>query len=428
MEARVFPQMTKPMILGMPWLVKENPHINWTRSTVVVQQGQEWISLPLAKQGEDTSAHLVNMISAKQMSQLFKRKQVDNAFLGFVRMVKEDNVAEKYKRKSDLGAIHLWREDLPEEIKVVLRKYDDVSPKDLPPGLPPIRKGHEFKIELEDDTPLVHRPLYKLSPLELEEARKQIKYMLEHGFIRPSDSPYGAPVLSALKKDGGLRFCIHYRWLNKKTVKNKYPLPLPEEMFDQLGNAKVFSKIDLKSGYWQIPVRPGDVQKTAFKTRWGLFEYLVMPFGLTNAPAQFMNMMNDLLGDYLDRFVLIFLDNILVYSANVKEHAEHLAKVLQVLRKYRLYAKASKCEIFKHLVEFLGQQICGGGMTPTEAKLKAVRDWSKPQNIKDIRSFLGFANYYRRFVKNFASVAGPLTDLTRKGVPWQWGRYQQQAF
>ena len=142
-------------------------------------------------------------------------------------MVKEDNIAEKYKGKSDLGAVHLWGEDLPEEIKAVLKKYDDVFPKELPPGLPHICKGHEFKIELEDDTPPVHWPLYKLSPLELEEARKEIEYILEHGFIRPSESPSGAPILFAPKKDGGLRFCIDYRWLNKKMVKNKYPLPLP---------------------------------------------------------------------------------------------------------------------------------------------------------------------------------------------------------
>ena len=182
------------------------------------------------------------------MSQLLKRKQVDNAFLGFVRIVKEDNVAEKYKGKSDLGAVHLWKEDLPEEIKAVLRNYDDVFPKDLPPGLPPIRKGHDFKIELEDDTPPVHQPLYKLSPLKLEEARKQIEYMLEHGFIRLSDSSYGAPILFVPKKDGGLRFCIDYRWLNKKTVKNRYSLPLPKEMFDRLGNAKVFNKSTSSQG------------------------------------------------------------------------------------------------------------------------------------------------------------------------------------
>ena len=351
--------------------------------------------------GQDQLVHHVNQITTKQMSRLLKRKQVNNAFLGFVRMVKEENVAEKYKGKSDLGAVYSWREDLPIEIKAVLNDYEDVFPKDLPPGLPPIRKGQEFKIELEDDAPPVHRPLYKLSPLELAEAKKQIEYMLEHGFIRPSDSPYGAPVLFALKKDGRLRFCIDYWWLNKKTVKNRYPLPLPEEMFDWLGNAKVFSKIDLKSGYWQIPVRPGDVHKIAFKMRWGLYKYQVMPFGLTNAPAQFMSMMNDLLGDYLDRFVLIFLDDILIYSANIQEHGEHLRKVLQVLREQQLYAKASKCEIYKHSVEFLGQQICGGGMTPTEAKLKAVRDRGGQTFPKstEIRNFVAFRAYFSVFFR-----------------------------
>ena len=211
-------------------------------------------------------------------------------------------------------------------------------------------------------------------------------------------------------------------------VKNRYPLPLPEELFDQLGQAKVFSKIDLKSGYWQMPVKPEDIHKTAFKTRWGLYEFLVMPFGVTNAPAQFMNMMNDVLDDYLDKFVLIFLDDVLVYSANVEEHAEHLRQLLERLREQRLYAKASKCDMMKTSVEFLGQQITSDGMTPTEAKLKAVRDWSTPKDVKDVRSFLGFANYYRRFVKDFAAVASPLTTLTKKDVPWQWGPYQARAF
>ena len=171
------------------------------------------------------------------------------------------------------------------KLRQILKEFEDIFPKDLPPSLPPIRKGHEFKIDLEDDTPLIHQPIYKLSPLEMEEARKQIEYMLEHGLIRPSESPYGAPVLFAPKKDGDLRFCIDYRWLNKKTVKNKYPLPLPEEMFDWLGGATVFSKVDLKWGYWQMPIGPRDIQKTAFKTRWGLYEYLVMPFSVTNAPV-----------------------------------------------------------------------------------------------------------------------------------------------
>ena len=395
-------------------------------------RGGKWLNLPVVKVklGEPTVTE-VNLCSATQVQRWFRKGKIDQAFLGVIRKVeelKEEDVATKYKGKSDLGVSHLWREDLPQEIEAVLKEFEDIFPKDLPPGLPPIRKGHEFKIDLEDDTPPVHRPIYKLSPLELEETRKQIEYMLEHGFIRPSESPYGAPVLFAPKKDGGLRFCIDYRWLNKKTVKNRYPLPLPEEMFDRLGGATVFSKIDLKSGYWQMPIRPGDIQKTAFKTRWGLYEYLVMPFGVTNAPAQFMGMMNDLLGEYLDRFVLIFLDDILVYSQSMKEHAEHLRKVLGKLREHRLYAKASKCEFVKSSIEFLGQQITSSGMTPTEAKLRAVRDWARPGNVHDVRSFLGFANYYRRFVQNYAQVANPLTELTKKDIPWQWGPYQRKAF
>ena len=218
--------------------------------------------------------------------------------------------------------------------------------------------------------------------------------MLKHGFVRPSDSPYGAPVLFIPKKDGSVQFCIDYCWLNKKTVKNRYPLPLPEEMFDRVGSTRVFNQIDLRSGYWQMPVKPGDVYKTAFKTRWRLYEFLVLPFGVTNAPAQFVNMMNDLLGEYLDKFVLVFLDDVLIYSANPQNHADHLRKKLRKLKEHQLFAKASKCEILKTSIEFLGQQICRGGMTLTEAKLKAVRDWATPQDIKGVRSFLGFANYY----------------------------------
>ena len=155
-----------------------------------------------------------------------------------------------------------------------------------------------------------------MSPLELEEAKNQIESMLEHGFVRPSDSPYGTPVLFVPKKDGSLRFCIDYRWLNRKMVKNKYPLPLPEELFDWLGSARVFSKIDLRSGYWQMPRKPGDVHKTMFKMRWGLYQFLIMLVGVTNAPTQLVNMMNDLIGEYLDKFVLVFLADVLIYSVN----------------------------------------------------------------------------------------------------------------
>ena len=187
-----------------------------------------------------------------------------------------------------------------------------------------MHEGHEFKIDLENEVPLVHRSLYKMSPLKLEEAKKRLESMLKHGFIRPSDSPYGALVLFVPKKDGSLRFCINYHRLNEKIVNNRSPLPLLEELFGLLRSAKVFSKIDLRSGFWQMLVKPKDVNKPIFKTRWGIYEFLVMPFGVTNAPTQFMNMMNAFLGEYLNKFVFVFFNDVLIYFANPQNHAEHL--------------------------------------------------------------------------------------------------------
>ena len=210
-------------------------------------------------------------------------EQMKGAFLGFIQQLGDKKRALEMEREAASTTKPKWDLALLECIRTILEEYDDVFPQDLPQGLPRVSQGHEFHIDLEDDVPPIHRPRYKMSPLELEEAKKQIQLMLEHGFIRPSDSPYGALVLFVPKKDGGLRFCIDYRWLNKKTVKNRYPLPLPEELFDRLGQARVFSKIDLQSGYWQMPVRHEDIHKTVFKTRWSLYEFLVMPFSVTNA-------------------------------------------------------------------------------------------------------------------------------------------------
>ena len=289
-------QLWAASALWGPTLRNKNPHIDWTQATVVVNKDRQWISLPLTKPLQSNPVHLANKISVSQANQMLKRKEVERAFLGIIRLVEEQLKGMDAPKESTTTRKPKWDQALPSSICAVLEEFDDVFPQDLPPRLPLVREGHEFKIDLEDEVPPVHRPLYKMSPLELEEVKKQIESMLEHGFIRPSDSPYGAPVLFVPKKDGSLRFCIDYRWLNKKTVKNRYPLPLPEELFDRLGSAKVFSKIDFWSVYWQMPVKPRDVHKTAFKTRWGLYEFLVVPFGVTNAPSQFMNMMNALLG------------------------------------------------------------------------------------------------------------------------------------
>ena len=421
--AQVFPGMHQSLILGIPWLRMVNPHINWSERTITVKKGDTWEILPqrLKRQSEN-----VRLLTAKQMQSLIRRRS-QSSFVGIIRQVSECMGGER-EMVSDSGMGKLMKKIKQPEIQQILEKYSDIFPEDLPSGIPPKRMGHEFRIDLEDDTPPVHRPLYKMSPLELEEAKKQIKYMMDHEYIRPSDSPYGAPVLFAPKKDGSLRFCIDYRWLNKKTIRNRYPLPLPEELYDRLGSSTVFSKIDLRSGYWQMPVRTEDVPKTAFKTRWGLYECLVLPFGVTNAPAQFMNLMNDVLRDYLDKFVIVFLDDILIYSKTINDHLEHLRLVLDKLRKYKLFAKASKCLIAQDKIEFLGQMITEKGMCPVDEKLRAVKEWDEPQHVKGVRSFLGFANYYRRYVRNFAEIANPLTELTKKDQKWHWGSDEQEAF
>jgi hypothetical protein len=215
----------------------------------------------------------------------------------------------------------------------------------------------------------------------------------EAGYIRPSSSPWGAPVLFVQKKDRSQRMCVDYRSLNDVTVKNKYPLPRIEDLFYQMRGARVFSKIDLRSGYHQMKIRPSDIPKTAFSTRYGLYEFTVMSCGLTNAPAYFMNLMNKVFMEYLDRFVVVFIDNILIYSRSDSDHEEHLRLVLQKLRDNQLYAKYSKCEFWINEVPFLGHIISNGGISVDPAKVKEIMAWSIPTIVTEVQSFLGLAGY-----------------------------------
>ena len=220
------------------------------------------------------------------------------------------------------------------------------------------------------------------------------------------------------KKDGSILMCVDYRALNKVTTHNHYPLPRIDELLDRLGGAKSFTSIDLRSSYHHIRVPPDDVQKTAFRTRYGHFEFLVLPFNLTNAPATFMHLMHSIFSEHLDSFIIIFLDDILIYSQNLDDHLTHVKMALQILSKHQLYAKTSKCSFFQHSLEYLGHIVSSSGMEPDPVKIKAIEEWNIPTNVKKIRSFLGFAGYYRRFIKDVAKFAAPLTNLTRKNVPY----------
>ncbi|GJR03324.1 reverse transcriptase domain-containing protein [Tanacetum coccineum] len=222
--------------------------------------------------------------------------------------------------------------------------------------------------------------------------------------------------------------CIDYRELNKLTIKNRYPLPRIDDLFDQLQGSQYFSKIDLRSGYHQLRVHEDDIPKTAFRTRYGHFEFTVMPFGLTNAPAVFMDLMNRVCRPYLDKFVIVFIDDILVYSKTREEHEVHLGLVLELLKKEKLYAKFSKCEFWLREVQFLGHVINGDGIHVDPSKIEAVKNWKAPRTPSEVRSFLGLAGYYRRFIENFSKIAKPLTVLTQKSKTFDWGEEQENAF
>ncbi|MCF8704065.1 hypothetical protein L3055_11050, partial [Corynebacterium sp. MC-02] len=318
-------------------------------------------------------------------------------------------------------------ETLPSCIEAVLDENTDVMPDELPKHLPP-RRAVDHQIELEPGTRPPAFPAYRMAPPELKELRQQLDELLEAGHVRPSKAPFGAPVLFQRKKDGAMRLCIDYRALNKVTVKNKYPIPLIADLFDRLGQAKYFTKMDLRKGYYQVRIAEGDEAKTTCITRYGSFEWLVMPFGLTNAPATFCTLMNEIFHQYLDDFVVVYLDDIVVYSRTLEEHALHLRKVFRILRENQLFVKREKCEFARTTVHFLGHTISQGQLRMDETKVRAIIQWEAPAKVPELRSFLGLANYYRRFVNGYSRIAAPLTELLKKDKPWAWTPDCQDAF
>jgi hypothetical protein len=261
--------------------------------------------------------------------------------------------------------------------------------------MPPDR-DIEFVIELQPGTTPISKRPYHMPHNELAELKTQLQDLLDKGYIRPSASPCGCPTLFVKKKDNSLRLYVDYHPLNAATIKNKYPLPRIDILFDQLAGAKIFPKIDLRSGYHQIKIKPSDIPKTAFSTRYGLYEYLVMSFGLTNAPAYFMYLMNSIFMPELDKFIVVFIDDILIYSKTKEDHANHIRVVLQRLRDHHLYAKFSKCEFWLESVKFLGHTIYSEGISVDPTKVQEVMDWKPPTSVHQIRSFLGLARYYRQ--------------------------------
>ncbi|GBG64643.1 hypothetical protein CBR_g45698 [Chara braunii] len=314
---------------------------------------------------------------------------------------------------------------MPSEIEGVIAKYSDLFEE--PTGV--VEREVVHAIEIIPGSSIPRGRIYRMSPDELDELRRQLKELVEKGWIQPSVSPYGSPVLFVpKKKERTLRMCIDYRGLNTITVKNREPLPRIDDLLDRVQGCRYFSKIDLKSGYHQIAIRPEDQHKTAFQTRYGLYEFVVMPFGLCNAPGTFQHAMNRIFHDYLDKFVIVYLDDILIFSKTVEEHVAHLDKVLGLLRQHKFKINGEKCEFGRTRVLYLGHEISAEGLKPNDAKVASIRDWPHPQSVTEMRSFLGMTGYHRTFVKNYSIVAAPLTDLTRLDTPWEWTDKCEAAF
>ena len=368
----VIPSPHAPVVLGQPWLKLHNPHIDWSTASIA-----SW----------STFCHSHCLQSALAPSQL---------------------TAAPTFEPPDLSSV-----------PPVYRDLGEVFSKQRAQTLPPHRP-YDCAIDLHHGAPLPSSRLYKLSRPEREAMEKYINDSLSAGFIRPSSSPVGAGFFFVAKKDHTLRPCIDFRGLNDITIKNKYPLPLIDPSFEPLHKATVFSKLDLRNAYHLIRVREGDEWKTAFNTPLGHFEYQVMPFGLTNAPAVFQALVNDILRDMLNHFIFVYLDDILIFSRNMEEHVQHVRLVLRRLLENKLFVKAEKCDFHVTSVSFLGFIIEQGQVKTDPAKVQAVAEWPKPTTRKQLQRFLGFANFYRRFIRDYSRVAAPLTQLTSPAIPFTW--------
>nr|GEX03789.1 putative reverse transcriptase domain-containing protein [Tanacetum cinerariifolium] len=395
------------VIIGMDWLTKYHGVIICDEKIIRVPFRREMLIFQGNGDNQREESWL-NIISCTK-AQEYLSKGCD-VFLEYI-------TTKEAKDKSEGKQL----EDVP-----IVRDFHEIFPEDLP-GIPPARQI-EFQIDLVPGAAPVAQAPYRLEPSKMKELAEQLQELSDKGFIRPISSPWGAPVLFAKKKDGSFRMCIDYRELNKLTVKNRYPLPRIDDLFDQLQGSSVYSKINLRLGYHQLRVREEDIPKTVFRTRYGHYEFQLIPFGLTNAPVVFMDLMNRVCKPYLDKFVIVFIEDILIYSKDKEEHEEHLKLILKFLKKEELYAKFSKCEFWIPKVQFLRHVIDSKGIYVDLIKIESIKDWVSPKSPTEIRQFLGLAGYYRRFIEGFSKIANSMTKMTQKNVMFDWGEKEEAAF
>ncbi|WOH00327.1 hypothetical protein DCAR_0519686 [Daucus carota subsp. sativus] len=403
------------MVLGVQWLSTLGT-VKWNFNKLLMefQVDKQFIRL------KGVAPQKLKVVSAESSKKLFKNA----AQLCFIQ-IQQLNKGEPEESASSLENQNQDLSDHQSELEMLKSQYGDIfmEPKELPPS----RGVFDHRIPLmEGSNPINIRP-YRYPLKQRDVIEQMIDEMLQKGIIQNSASPFASPVVLVGKKDGSWRLCVDYRELNKKTIKDKFPIPVVDELIDELSGSTVFSKLDLRAGYHQLRMCDKDVFKTAFKTHSGHYEFLVMPFGLTNAPASFQGWMNAIFKPLLRRCVLVFFDDILIYSKTAADHWVHLKQVFELMRANLLFAKESKCSFMMEKVEYLGHFISAKGVETDAKKIKVVANWPVPTNVKELRSFLGLAGYYRKFIKNYAWISRELTDQLRKGA-FNWNDNSQSAF
>ena len=418
------------VILGMNWLKRLDPIINFRDGTWTIRKGRQEdpVSPSISVQPHGVVPVRIQRVLVRDL----EPQPDEQMYVMWYRPTSTLHSSLESSEERNVAARTIHTNAL-ESLPHAYSDFVDVASDPGEQGLPPTSRA-EHAIELLPGKTAPFGPLYPLSGRELEALRIYLNDALEKGWIQKSESSAGAPILFVPKKDGTLRLCVDYRGLNKVTIKNRYPLPLINEILDRLSGAIVFTKLDLRDAYHRLPIKPSDRWKTAFRTRYGQFEYLVMPFGLTNAPATFQSYINGALHGLVDVSCIVYMDDILIYSGNCEEHELHVKAVLQRLREYGLFIKLSKCLFHVNEVEFLGFIVGTQGIAMDQARVQAVQEWPTPNTHHDIQVFLGFTNFYRGFIRDYSKITAPITELLkgmqngRKTGPLDWTVKATRAF
>jgi hypothetical protein len=429
-----------PIIVGLPWLRKHNPNIDCREGCITIN------SAMCAKECLFTSPHAKTMSEEKAMGEYYRDTAWDVASqeaVCSISMVDAETFEEELEDGMDrtmpleyieeiLDAWEAYHADLGMTEQREREPVEGLMTRDIVPkeyheylyifeakddwGLPPHRY-YDHQIPLLDGKALLFERIWALDKKRLWALKEYLETNVEQGWLCTSTSPASAPIHFVQKKDGSLRLCVDYRGLNAMTVKDRTPLPLISEALDQLGNAKLYTKLDVKDANHNLRIAERDELKTAFRTKYGLYNYLVMPFGLTNAPTSCQRWINEILSDYRDIFCIAYLDNILIYSDNLEQHHQYVHLILKRFEEVGLTLKPSKSEFHTDRTEYLGYIISPMGIQMDPEDVQTVAEWKEPVNVKRVQSFLGFANFYRQFINDFCKITIPLTWLTQKETP-----------